>query len=68
MSDEKPPFCWNTRVWLDFIWTGHGTPSSCPEQGGCIYEKCGYFEARPPTRYYTEKLRILRSFANPTRR
>lgn len=62
--DKKVPFCWNTRRWLDFCFTG--SPRSCPyrEQGNnnCVYEKCGYFENRIPSKRYKRNMKILRSF------
>ena len=57
-----PGFCRNSNRWLSFLFVN---PKSCPyDKNGrdCDSEKCGYYEERKSTKWYIQKMNILRSF------
>jgi hypothetical protein len=59
MTEERIPFCHNSRRWL----IGGHDPRTCPYRGlgatYCIGVGCGYYEERKPTAYLKRRLRLL---------
>lgn len=54
-------FCRNSRKWVDFFIS---LPDSCPQKGFqgnsyCQDEACGYYEERPVSEWYREKVKLI---------
>ena len=60
-------FCQNSNRWLGFLFVN---PKSCPHDRdgkNCNTGDCGYYKERLPTKYYKNKIRMLKALYNGQR-